>query len=160
MRPRRSLPSSAATLRKKGIKVVEFPQTTGNLTRAGQGLYELVKGRNLCMYEDAELRSHALAAVAVETGRGWRLAKEKASRKIAAVVALSFACLDTLERQPGVAASFCYRCTPGHPSSGPNARPCNDRGGPVTIRGDLELVGARYVDRASGGSMTSSRCGG
>jgi hypothetical protein len=39
-------------------------------------------------------------AVAVETARGWRLAKEKASRKIDAVVALSFASLDVVERPP------------------------------------------------------------
>jgi hypothetical protein len=44
--------------------------------------------------------AHALNAVAVETGRGWRLAKEKASRKIDGIVALSFACLDAVERAP------------------------------------------------------------
>ena len=33
-------------------------------------------------------------------GRGWRLAKEKASRKIDGVVALSFACLDAVAAPP------------------------------------------------------------
>jgi phage terminase large subunit-like protein len=91
---------SAATLKRAGVRMVEFPQTTGNLTAAGQNLYELIRGRNLVMYPDAELRRHALNAVAVETARGWRLAKEKASRKIDGIAALSFACLDAVARAP------------------------------------------------------------
>lgn len=89
---------SIATLRKAGVRIEEFPQTSGNLTAAGQNLFELVRGKNLVMYPDAELRQHALNAVAVESGRGWRLAKEKSSRKIDGVVALSFAALDAAER--------------------------------------------------------------
>ena len=89
---------SAATLTQAGLRMVEYPQNPGNLTAAGQNLFELVRGRNLRMYPDAELRQHALNAVAVETPRGWRLAKEKASRKIDGAVALSFACLDAAER--------------------------------------------------------------
>src|SRR5205823_2745530 len=58
------------------------------------------RNRNLVVYRDSDLRQHALNAVAVETGRGWRLAKEKAARKIDGVVALSFACLDAVERRP------------------------------------------------------------
>jgi hypothetical protein len=87
---------SAVTLRRAGLPMEEYPQTSGNLTAAGQNLFELVRGRNLVMYPDEELRRHALNAVAVDTGRGWRLAKEKSSRKIDGVVALSFACLDAL----------------------------------------------------------------
>jgi phage terminase large subunit-like protein len=87
---------SAVTLKRAGLPMEEYPQTTGNLTAAGQNLFELVRGRNLRMYPDDELRGHALNAVAVDTGRGWRLAKEKSSRKIDGVVALSFACLDAL----------------------------------------------------------------
>jgi phage terminase large subunit-like protein len=87
---------SAKTLKRAGLAMEEYPQTSGNLTAAGQNLFELVRGRNLVMYPDAELRRHALNAVAVDTGRGWRLAKERSSRKIDGVVALSFACLDAL----------------------------------------------------------------
>jgi phage terminase large subunit-like protein len=92
------LARSAATLRRAGLPMHEIPQTTGNLTAAGQGLFELIRSRKLTMYPDELLREHALNAVAIDTGRGWRLAKEKASRKIDAVVALSFACLDAAER--------------------------------------------------------------
>jgi phage terminase large subunit-like protein len=92
---------SIATLKKAGVRIEEYPQTTGNLTAAGQNLFELIRGRNLTMYPDAELRQHALNAVAIESARGWRLAKEKASRKVDGVVALSFAALDAAERAYG-----------------------------------------------------------
>jgi hypothetical protein len=39
------------------------------------------------------LREHELNAVSIETARGFRLAKQKTSRKIDAAIALSFACL-------------------------------------------------------------------
>jgi len=89
---------SAATLRKAGVPMEEYPQTTGNLTATGQNLYDLVRERRLVMYPDAELRRHALGAVAIETGRGWRIAKERASRKVDGVVALSFAALAAVTR--------------------------------------------------------------
>lgn len=89
---------SASELRKAGVPMVELPQTSGNLTGAGQALYDLIRERKLRMYPDGGLRQHALNAAAVETARGWRLAKEKSSRKIDGVVALSFACRDVMER--------------------------------------------------------------
>jgi hypothetical protein len=55
--------------------------------------YELIKGRNLVVYPDAEMRLAVQRSVAIETSRGWRLAKEKASHKIDVVVALSLAAL-------------------------------------------------------------------
>jgi phage terminase large subunit-like protein len=72
---------SAATLRKAGLPMEEYPQTSGNLTAAGQNLYELIKSRGLAVYPDKELRDHAINAVAVDSGRGWKLSKEKASEK-------------------------------------------------------------------------------
>lgn len=85
---------SADTLRRAGLPMEELPQTLTNLTPAGQTLFDLINGRNLVVYPGADdLREHIAAAVAVESPRGWRLAKEKASRKIDAAVALSFACL-------------------------------------------------------------------
>jgi phage terminase large subunit-like protein len=92
---------SIASLRKAGIRIEELPQTSGNLTACGQNLYELIRGRNIAIYPDAELRQHALNAVAIESARGWRLAKEKAARKIDGVAALSFACLDAVGRRGG-----------------------------------------------------------
>ena len=73
------------------VPMVEFPQTAGNLTAASTGLYELAKGRNLIVYLDDALRLAVQRAVAVETSRGWRIAKERASHKIDVVVALAMA---------------------------------------------------------------------
>ena len=74
----------------------EYPQTSGNLTAAGQNLYDLIRRaassptptRSCASTSSTRLRS---------SGAGWRLAKEKASRKIDGCVALSFACLDAVE---------------------------------------------------------------
>lgn len=90
---------SASTLRRAGVPMDEFAQSPANLTAAGQALYDLIKAQRLATYPDEELRRHVLNAVAIESARGWRLAKEKASRKIDAAVALSFACLAALHEQ-------------------------------------------------------------
>jgi phage terminase large subunit-like protein len=84
---------SITTLKAAGLPIEELPQTTANTVRMGQTLYDLLKGRNLAMYPDADLREQALNTVAVENPSGFRLAKEKASRKIDAIAALSMACV-------------------------------------------------------------------
>ncbi len=85
---------SAQELRRAGVRMDELPQTTANLTRASQALFDAVKTeRTLRCYPAPDLRTHVLNSVVVETPRGWRLAKEKASRKIDGCVALSFAVL-------------------------------------------------------------------
>ena len=85
--------SLAQQLQRDGLPMVEYPQTTANLTAAGQCLYELIKHHNLIAYADADLRRQVSNAVAVESARGWRIAKEKAANKIDAVVALAMACV-------------------------------------------------------------------
>jgi hypothetical protein len=52
----------------------------------------LLNGKNLVLYPSDELRQQALSTVAIENPRGWRIAKEKASKKIDAIVALAMAC--------------------------------------------------------------------
>ncbi len=79
-------------LQASGVPIQEFPQTVTNTTRMGQCLFDLIKSQNIVLYPDEELRLHALNAVAVEMPRGFRLAKEKASKKIDAAVALAIAC--------------------------------------------------------------------
>jgi phage terminase large subunit-like protein len=85
----------------QGIKVQEFPQSVGNLTLASQGLYELIRGRNLSVYPDEALRLAVSRAIAVETSRGWRISKEKASHKIDTVVALAMGCYGAVQKQTG-----------------------------------------------------------
>ena len=62
----------------------------------GQALFDLLNGKNLRMYPSDELRQQAMHTVAVESPRGWRIAKEKASKKIDAIVALSMACVSAI----------------------------------------------------------------
>jgi phage terminase large subunit-like protein len=83
--------STAQRLRGKGMTIEEFPQSPSNLTIASQNLYELIEGRNLALYPDAAMRLAVSRAVAVETSRGWRIAKEKQSHKIDVIVALGMA---------------------------------------------------------------------
>jgi phage terminase large subunit-like protein len=87
------LVSTAQRLTNEGVPMVEFAQTPANLTAASSNLYELVKGRNLRLYADADMRLAASRAVALETSRGWRIAKEKQSHKIDVIVALAQAAL-------------------------------------------------------------------
>jgi len=89
--------SSAQRLMKAGVRMIEFPQSAGNLTEASQTLYDTIKGRNLVAYPDAEIRLAVNRAVAIEGARGWRIAKEKASHKIDVVVALAQAVLGAVK---------------------------------------------------------------
>jgi hypothetical protein len=72
--------------------VEEFPQTQSSLTAIGQGLFELVQGRNLVLYPDAGMRLAVSRAVAIETPRGWRISKATASHKVDVVIALAMSC--------------------------------------------------------------------
>ena len=83
--------SSAQRLTRAGVPMLEYPQTVPNLTAASQGLFELITGRNFVAYADAPMRLAVSRAVALETARGWRIAKEKQSHKIDVVVALAMA---------------------------------------------------------------------
>ena len=101
----------AQRLSKTGLPMVEFPQSVPNLTESSTNLYELIKGQNLAVYPDSDIRLAISRAVALETSRGWRIAKEKVSHKIDVVVALAFSALsavraehgETYERQAGAA---------------------------------------------------------
>jgi phage terminase large subunit-like protein len=90
---------SITTLQAAGLPIEEFPQTAGNTTRMGQVLFDLLTGRNVRLYPADDLRAQALHTVAVEGVRGFRLAKEKATRKIDAVVALAIAATAAIDEQ-------------------------------------------------------------
>ncbi len=79
----------AQRLTAEGLPMIEYPQTSGNLTAMGNNLYEIIKGCTLIAYADAGMRLAIQRAVAVENARGWRIAKEKQSHKIDVVVALA-----------------------------------------------------------------------
>ena len=83
---------SITTLQAAGLPIQEFAQNSPNCTLMGQTLFDLLNGKNLVLYPSDELRQQALSTVAIENPRGWRIAKEKASKKIDAIVALAMAC--------------------------------------------------------------------
>jgi phage terminase large subunit-like protein len=91
--------NSAQRMLKRGVPMVEFPQTVPNLLEASQNFYDLIKGNSLLVYPDADIRLAVSRAVAFETARGWRISKEKASHKIDIVVALAQACLGAVRSQ-------------------------------------------------------------
>ena len=122
--------SVAQRLTRSGLPMEEFAQSVPNLTAAGSNLYDLIKDRNLIAYPNDDIRRAVGHTVAVETPRGWRLAKEKTSHRIDVVAALSFGAL------------FCVREAPRGDSSVTAADlrviPYNETGG-----GD-RLFGGRY----------------
>jgi hypothetical protein len=101
---------SATTLQQASVNMIEFAQTVGNMTDAGQALYDAIKHKTLKLYQDGELRKEACFAIGKETPRGMRIVKEKASHKIDAIVALAMAMLG--------ASSAPERITAGHISLG------------------------------------------
>lgn len=81
----------SATTLKGRVHMVEYPQTTSNMTDAGQALYDAVKHHTLRLYPDNELRRSAQFSVGKETERGFRIVKEKSAHKIDPIVALAMA---------------------------------------------------------------------
>lgn len=88
---------SIATLKAAGLPIRELPQTSASTTAFGQNLFELINGKNLRLYPADDMRQQALNTVAVESTRGWRIAKDKSSKKIDAIVALAMACMAAVE---------------------------------------------------------------
>ena len=121
------LAATMQRLERDGLPVVEFAQSPGNLVAMGQNLYDQISGRNLVVYPDAEMRVAVSRAVALETPRGWRLAKVKAADKIDVVVALAMAVLSAVRNQVAptdwvaIAAQVCaappYRSSDAAPDS-------------------------------------------
>lgn len=83
----------ATRLQSDGLPMKEYPQSVPNLTTMGQNLFELIKAGNLVLYPDDFMRVCASHAIAVQSTRGWRIAKEKTSHKIDVIVALAMAAL-------------------------------------------------------------------
>jgi Terminase large subunit, ATPase domain len=92
--------ASAQRLARQGVKMEEFPQSVPNLTAASQNLFELLQGRTLILYPNADIRLAMSRAIAIETARGWRIAKEKQNHKIDVVIALAMSALASV-RSPG-----------------------------------------------------------
>ena len=142
--------ASAQRLLGAGVPMVEFPQTVGNLTEASTNLYELLKGRNLIVYPDAEVRLAVQRAVAVEGSRGWKISKEKATHKIDVVVALGMAALGAVSS--GARGNIWARLAAGEEAEAA-------AGGSVVSGGLSPTAQARIMARRSWGPPTWGRRG-
>jgi len=80
------------------VRVREFPQTNQR-TEADQQLYDAVVGGGLAHPDNPDLNEHIRNAIAVESVRGFRLAKDKTSMKIDLAVALSMSLYGTMLEQ-------------------------------------------------------------
>ena len=90
--------ATAQRLLKRGIPMAEYAQTPNNLTDASQNLYELIKGRNIIVYQDDEIRRAVRQTVGIEMARGWKISKDKQRYKIDVVVAMAMAALGAVQQ--------------------------------------------------------------
>jgi hypothetical protein len=79
--------------------IVKYDQTPANLVAMGSNLYDAITGHWLKVYPCDELRLAISHAIARESGRGWKITKEKSSHKVDIVVALAMAALAAVESQ-------------------------------------------------------------
>jgi phage terminase large subunit-like protein len=91
----------AQRLTAAGLPMIAFPQSVPNLTESSTNLFEAIKRHNFVAYPDDELRLAVSRCVALETSRGWRIAKEKASHKIDVIVALAMAAFGAVREGQG-----------------------------------------------------------
>jgi len=77
--------------RDHGLRVVEFPQSHSRMVPASEGLHRVITQRVLTHPGHPELDRQVAAAVAKQTGRGWRLDKLTKETQIDAAVALAMA---------------------------------------------------------------------
>jgi hypothetical protein len=90
---------SATRLTKQGLAMEEFPQTLDRLTAMSQQLYDLITGQAFIAYPSEAIRLAISRTVALESSRGWRITKEKASHKVDVIVALAMACFASVRAQ-------------------------------------------------------------
>jgi phage terminase large subunit-like protein len=92
------LHSIGLELQKAGVNMIELPQTSARV-ESDQAFYDAILTRQLRHFNHPDLNEHIRNAVAIETPRGFRLAKEKTSKKIDLSVAASMAHYGALESE-------------------------------------------------------------
>lgn len=75
----------------------EYAQTPQNLTSMGSCLYELIQSAGIVFYPDDGIRLAMSRATAVESERGFKITKAKASHKVDVVVDLAMAAIAAVE---------------------------------------------------------------
>ncbi len=133
--------SVAQRLVRAGIPIEEFPQTVSNLTSASQNLFELIEHGNLVVYRDDAMQLAVSRCVAIESSRGWRIAKEKQSHKIDVVIGLAMACWAAVSNANAGRGGFCVIDAGGRLISSEDGvmkvQQLDDAGNPI---GDAKIV--------------------
>lgn len=85
-------------LKQRGFPVKPFQQTVPNMTAASQLLFDLFKNRNVEMYPAEDLRKHLQMAVAETTSQGFRIVKNKVSKRhfVDGAVSMAMACYEAV----------------------------------------------------------------
>lgn len=91
--------ASSQRLRLQGLPMQEYPQTASNLTAMAENLFEHIKGGNLLVYPDRQIRTAVSRAVAMESSRGWKITKDKQFHRIDIVIAIAMAALACVKGQ-------------------------------------------------------------
>jgi phage terminase large subunit-like protein len=91
--------ASAQVLQRHGVVMEEYAQTLPALTAVAENLHSLIKGRNLAVYPNEQIRTAISRSIAVEGSRGWKIAKDKQSHRIDIVIALGMAALAAIRAQ-------------------------------------------------------------
>jgi phage terminase large subunit-like protein len=99
--------ASSQRLLGEGLPMKEYAQNMSNLTAMGENLFQLIRGRNLLVYPDEAIRTAVSRAIAIESARGWKIAKDKQSHRIDIVIALGMAALACVKAQ-GEPAAFLF----------------------------------------------------
>jgi hypothetical protein len=137
----------AQRLTAAGLPMVEFPQSVPNLTEASTNLYEILKGRNIEVYPDDANRLSISRAVALETSRGWRIAKEKQSHKIDFVIALAQAALGAVlggqQGEPGLLTWYKQQLWPDDYPKAPPKPPVELSPSFLALKAKIETSQAR-----------------
>jgi hypothetical protein len=77
--------------REHGLNTVQFAQSHARMTVASEGLHSAIVEKRLRHPGHPHLDAHVAQAIAVKTGRGWRLSKSGRDAQIDAAVALAMA---------------------------------------------------------------------
>jgi len=124
----------AQRLRRRGIRAEEFTFTQGSKQRLAATLLSTLNTGRLRLYDAPGLRDELAALRLAQSRSGLWSFDHQAGGHDDRAVALALVAVGLLERPSG-GASVYSRLTAEHE--------------PVTERGDLRLVGKRYVDQAS-----------
>jgi len=88
-----------SSLVKEGIPMEQYVQSPGNMIAASQAFYDLLQKGAYKTFPGEDARRHIQMAVAQETGRGFRIVKDKQKRKhpIDYAIAAAMACKASLD---------------------------------------------------------------